>query len=334
LALRKRFRFFLNYFVGPVLFVVMAISIYRQIQHQEDWLQKWKVIKTSLLGGSAWRLYAVIILMLINWGIEARKWQLLLQHMTRISFGKAFKSVLSGVAFTMITPNRMGEFIGRVFYVEDGQRIRAATLTIVGSISQLIITLVAGVTGLLVLRNHIALAPQTNGLTFFVINGVLFGSVMVMLLMLLFYFKISWLVRVAEKIPALQKYIYFIALLDDFKATELLRILSLSAIRFAVFVFQYMLLFSLFDVQIPMWQGCCAVSVMFLILAIIPMPGIAELGIRGKASIALFMSFSNNPVGILVTTGSIWLINIILPAVLGSLLILNVKLFNKNDEPA
>ncbi|MEO7310005.1 MAG: lysylphosphatidylglycerol synthase transmembrane domain-containing protein [Chitinophagaceae bacterium] len=320
--------------MGPVLFVVMAISIYRQVQHQADWVQKWQIIKASLLGSNAWRLYMVIGLMLLNWGLEARKWQLLLQHMKKISFWKAYKSVLSGVAFTMITPNRMGEFIGRVFYVKDGERIRAATLTIVGSISQLIVTLLAGLIGLIFIRDYIAAAPQTGGLTYFVINGMLFGTTAVVVLMALFYFRISWLVRVAEKIPALQKYIYFIALLDNFKATELLRILSLSALRFTVFVVQYMLLFTLFDVHLPWWQGCCAVSVMFLILAVIPMPGIAELGIRGKASIALFVSFSNNPVGILVTTGSIWLINIILPAVLGSLLILNVKLFTKNDEPA
>ncbi|MES2773500.1 MAG: lysylphosphatidylglycerol synthase transmembrane domain-containing protein [Bacteroidota bacterium] len=334
MPLRKRLRFFLNYFVGPVLFIVMAISIYRQVQHQEDWAQKWQIIKASLVGNESWRLYVVLALMLVNWGLEARKWQLLLRHMNKISFTKAYKSVLSGVAFTMVTPNRMGEFIGRVFYVEDGQRIRAATLTIVGSISQLIITLLAGTIGLFVLKEHIAAAPQTNNLTFFAINGLLFGTLIAVILMLLFYFKISWLVRMAEKRPSLQKYVYFVALLDNFKATELLGILSLSAIRFTVFVLQYMLLFTLFDVDIPWWQGCCAVSVMFLILAVIPMPGIAELGIRGKASIALFMSFSNNPVGILVTTGSIWLINIILPAVLGSLLILNVKLFTKNDVPA
>ena len=334
MPLPKRIRFFLNYFVGPVLFVVMAFSIYQQVQHQDDWMQKWQIIKTSLVGSEAWRLYVVIGLMLVNWGIEARKWQLLLRHMKRISFGKAYKSVLSGVAFTMVTPNRMGEFIGRVFYVEDGQRIRAATLTIVGSMSQLIITLLAGVVGIVVLRENIATSPERDGLSFFWINGLVFGTMAVIVVLLLFYFKISWLVRVAEKIPGLQRYIYFVALLDDFKATELLHIMSLSAVRFVVFVSQYMLLFTLFDVHIPWWQGSCAVSVMFLILAIIPMPGIAELGIRGRASIALFMIFSNNPVGILVTTGSIWLINIILPAVLGSLLILNVKLFTKNDEPA
>lgn len=326
----KRTRYFLNYFVGPVLFVVMSISIYRQVMHQEDLHQKWAAIKTSLFGAQAWRLYVVIALMLVNWGIEARKWQVLLRHMNRISLGKAFVSVLSGVAFTMITPNRMGEFIGRVFYVKDGQRIRAATLTLVGSMSQLIITLLAGGIGLMVLSQRLGTSPD-QGLSFFWINGLLFGTIAILVMMTLFYFRISWLVRLAEKIPALSKYVYFISLLDELKWTEQVRILSLSALRYLVFVSQYMLLFGLFQIDMPMWEGCCAVAVLFLILAAVPTIALAELGIRGKASLALFTLFSSNSFGILVTTLSIWLINIILPAVLGSLLMLNVKLFNKNE---
>jgi len=327
----KRIRFFLNYFVGPVLFAILAFSIYKQVQHKDDWQQKWQAIRASINGPGTWKLYAVIVLMLVNWGIEARKWQVILRHMNKISFAKAFKSVLSGVAFTMVTPNRMGEFIGRVFYVEEGNRIRAATLTVIGSISQMIVTLVAGVTGLIVIKEKMSGLEDISSLSMLWVNGLLFGTIAVVAAITLFYFKISWLVRVAEKIPAFKKYIYFIVLLDDFKATELLNILSLSAIRFIVFVVQYLLLFAVFEVHIPLWEGCCTVAVLFLILAVVPTIALAELGVRGKASLALFGLFSTNSFGILVTTGGIWLINIILPAVLGSLLILNVKLFNKNN---
>ena len=310
----------------------MGISIYRQIQAQHDWQQRWAVIKVSLTDSDSWRLYLAIALMFLNWGLESKKWQILLKHVTRISFTKAYKSVLGGVAFTMITPNRMGEFIGRVFYVEDGQRIRAATLTIVGSISQMIMTLLAGVIGLTVLRHAIIGSSGAHGLSFYWVYGLLWGTVFVLILMALFYFRIDLLVRVAEKIKSFKQYIYFIELLDDFKNRELVTILVLSAVRFCVFISQYMLLFALFDVDIPLWQGCCAVGVLLLLLAVIPMPGLAELGIRGQASVVLFTIFSNNPVGILATTGSVWLINIILPALLGSLLILNVKLFTKKEE--
>jgi hypothetical protein len=128
----------------------------------------------------------------------------------------------------------------------------------------------------------------------------------------------------------LHKYRFFISQLDHFRVHELLAILLLSFIRFCIFTAQYLLLFSLFDVQIPLETTCFAVSVYFLILAIIPTAGIAELGVRGKVGISLFSLFSTNGIGILAAMGSIWLINIIFPAILGSLLMLNVKLFGKS----
>ncbi len=309
----------------------MAYSIYRQVQKQQDWHQSWSVIRTSFTNLKVWKLYVVLFLMLVNWGIEAKKWQVLLKHVITMPFLTAFKSVLSGVAFTMITPNRMGEFIGRVFYVDEGERLRAATLTIVGSISQMMVTLAAGSVGLMVLRKNLIAAQDIASMSFLWVNGLLIGSILVLVLTTLFYFKISWLVRVAEKVKALNKVIYIISLLKEVHGTELIRILVLSIIRFAVFTSQYLLLFNLFGVNIPWWQGCCAVSVLFLILAAIPLPGIAELGVRAKSSVSLFGLFSTNLFGIAACTGAIWLINIILPAVLGSLLILNVKLFNKNE---
>ena len=59
--------------------------------------------------------------------------------------------------------------------------------------------------------------------------------------------------------------------------------------------------------------------------------GHCRTGYPGQDRHCLFMLFSNNQIGILAAMGSVWVINIIFPAVLGSLLILNVKLFRKNN---
>ena len=85
--------------------------------------------------------------------------------------------------------------------------------------------------------------------------------------------------------------------------------------------------------NIEWWECLWAVSVIFLVLAIIPTFAIAELGIRGKVSLKLLELFSTNSLGITVATASIWLINLVVPAVAGSLLIVSVKIFkNKNER--
>ena len=330
MLLPRKLKFFLNFFIGPLLFIGIAFSIYRQVLHQENISEKWQAILHSLEEKGLSLLLLVTLLMLVNWSIESIKWQVLLSHLIKIKFLSAFRSVISGVAFTMITPNRMGEFIGRVFYVPEGNRIRAAALTMVGSASQLIITLSGGIIGLLSLRGYLSNQHTgSQGLSLLWLNGLIAGTTFIVAGILLFYFRISWLIKIIDKIPQFSRYAYFIEPLEEVGTKELIKILILSTIRYAVFIIQYWLIFKLFDVDLLTWQVMGTVSVLFLVLAVVPTIALAELGIRSKASIALFSIFSTNTLGILVATASIWLINIIFPAVAGSLFVLGVKLFGR-----
>ncbi|HZJ59352.1 MAG TPA: hypothetical protein VFD24_03720, partial [Chitinophagaceae bacterium] len=101
---------------------------------------------------------------------------------------------------------------------------------------------------------------------------------------------------------------------------------------YIVFVVQYFLLFRLFEVNTGWWQCFWAVSVIFLVLAIIPTFAIAELGLRGKVSLKLIGLFSTNSLGISIATATIWIINLVLPANAGSLLILSIKIFKNRNE--
>ena len=66
---------------------------------------------------------------------------------------------------------------------------------------------------------------------------------------------------------------------------------------------------------------------MLTLLAIIPTTALAELGIRGKMSLLLLGLISTNSVGIIATAAGIWLINLILPAIAGTLFILGIRIF-------
>ena len=79
--------------------------------------------------------------------------------------------------------------------------------------------------------------------------------------------------------------------------------------------------------DIGWWTAFWLIAVMFLILAVVPTIALAELGVRGKISIFLFSVFSTNTIGIVLTATTIWLINLVVPALAGSLFILGIKLF-------
>jgi hypothetical protein len=168
----------------------------------------------------------------------------------------------------------------------------------------------------------------------FWLDIILWGVAAGVLILTLFYFRLSGLVRWIDRFPASKRWAWLIETLEDFNATLLLRLLSLSALRFVVFIIQYYLLFRLFDVHVSLWQSWWAVSVSFLIMAVIPTIALfTDLGLRGKVSLMLLGMFSGNNLGIGLTAVSIWFINLIIPALAGSLLILSIKKIveNKND---
>jgi hypothetical protein len=59
-------------------------------------------------------------------------------------------------------------------------------------------------------------------------------------------------------------------------------------------------------------------------MAIIPtIAAITDLGFRGKVSLDILQLFNNNILGILGSSLAIWMINLVLPAVGGGLLLMN-----------
>lgn len=93
--------------------------------------------------------------MLLNWGIEAYKWKFLVQKINPIKLQRTFKAVWTGVTLGLFTPNRVGEFGGRILYVPRKFRIKAVIVSLIGSFSQNIATIFFGVIGLIIYLHQI-----------------------------------------------------------------------------------------------------------------------------------------------------------------------------------
>jgi hypothetical protein len=198
--------------------------------------------------------------------------------------------------------------------------------------SQLIITILMGCIGLLLLMNKISsaeiIAGNDNSLW---LKIFLYGSMIVLAVMLLLYFRLSIFSKLAEKIPWLDKHLYLVKDLENTEVKLLVKLLLLSFARFIVFCLQYYLLFRLFNVEINWWQNLFVLSVVFLILAVIPTFAIADVVIRGDITWRLMKLFTINSLGVTMTIAAIWFINLVLPAIAGSLLIAGVRLFKKKE---
>ncbi len=329
MKLNKNIKIFIQYFLGPLLFCWLSWSIYHQIQQQPNLEEAWQNIRQSFRSPAAWNIVLTLLLMIINWLIEAIKWKIAVQPVQQVSLWKAFRAVLSGVSFSVSTPNRVGEYLGRVLYMDEGNRLKTISITLVASISQLIITLLMGTIGLILLRSGI----QANGLISSMwMEVIIYGVFIVLVVLTLFYFRLSWLIRWVDRLPGSNRFVYLVKALENFDATLLLRLLSLSAIRFVVFIAQYYLLFRLFAVEVEGSDVFWGISVAFLVMAVIPTFAIAELAQRGYIVKTIMALYSTNQAGIIFATAGIWFINLIIPAIAGSLLILSIQRITGSEK--
>ena len=321
----KNIKLIVNYVAGPLIMLFLFYTVGRQLQKQPHWRESLHQMLEAATGKQQWKLYCMFGLMWVNWALETRKWQVALRPVQPIGFVRAFKAVLAGTCVASFTPNRVGEYLGRMLFVDPGNKILSVAPTILCSMSQMLVTLVAGTAGLYFF-SFLQFHFQTAWLSPAFFRSVMVITAAVAIGLGLLYFRFDPLLRRVNNWLKKNKKNFSIP--QDFRFTELMNILMLSAIRYLVFVLQYSLLFSLFGIPLSGKQLFTGVSVMFVLMAIVPtLTFLTDLGFRWAAGIQIFQVFTSDIAGILAVSLGIWLINLIIPALVGSLLILRIKLF-------
>ncbi len=269
-------------------------------------------------------------MMPLNWLLETLKWYLLLNKDVGISFRKCMAAVLGGLALSMNTPNRIGEYFGRILYLEKGKRLLGANYSVISGLSQLLMTLTAGLIALHMLPVWYPVGTSVNDML-----GVLFSPfsrlllLFVVLAILLFYFNYATVFVFLSKKLSLTRLSSLGTTFAPLEINALIRILSVSLLRFMIFTTQYLLIWKALGINFDMMQGAAIVSIIYLIMAIIPTIAFAELGIRGKVALWVAGLYTNQVMAVTTGTVFIWFLNLMLPAIIGTFFIWNLKLKNK-----
>lgn len=266
-------------------------------------------------------LLTTLFLMFLNWLFESYKWKLLVSKVENVTILKSYKAILSGITAALLTPNRTGEFAGRILFLKPENRAKGSFATFIGSIAQIAITIINGLIGLfLIFRFH-------NIARFEKLNSAAFYSILIVILSLtLFaYFNIGKIILKVSKIKFLKNYSRYYLICNEYSNGELSKILILSTLRYAIFVTQFYLLFLFFNVNLNFAETYVIVSSTYFIMFLIPSFTLAEIGIRGSIIIFFGAIFSNQLAGILSASTLLWIINLAIPSIIGSLTILNKK---------
>ncbi len=304
------------------IFVAAIAVVYFKLIHDKDTtriLYSISSIKYEFLTPT---FFYVLILVLVNWMIEAKKWQYLVNRFGKISFGRSFKATIAGTCFSLFTPNRIGEFLGRVLFVVPADRRRAIFATVVGSIAQFLTTILMGCVGIIWFLGTIAPIEGIEGLG----TGMILSLSLILLgVCTVIYFQPAMFGRMLVGVKWLKRWRRSIMVLDRYNVSSLLMVLCLSGTRYLVFSTQFVLLLFIFNVDISIANAYASVFLVYLISTVLPTVIFSELGVREVVALSVISVFASNEIGIVAASFIIWVINLLLPAIVGSVIVLTTK---------
>ena len=266
-------------------------------------------------------LLIVVFLMFLNWTTEAIKWKMLINNIEKVTIKKSLASIFTGLSFAIITPNRIGEFVGRPFLLKKENRVSGGLATFVGSLSQTIITVGSGLFALILYFNNTLNHFLTNNQYYLL---VLFSTFLFFTILILFFNPKVW-IKFSLKIPFFKNHYLKLSFLNNYTSLILLKVLSLSLLRYTIFFTQFFLLLLFFGINISILNAFIAISLTYLFLFAIPSFAFAEIGIRVSLAVFFIGMFSSNNIAILLSSISLWLINLAIPAIIGSLYVIQVS---------
>ncbi len=322
-----------NFLLKTLLALVLVGVVYFDLRQKDKLALVWAEFLEKLAAGNWAILTLVILLMPLNWLAETQKWHQFVARFYPFSKWQAYRAVLAGVSFSLFTPNRVGEYGGRILLVKRKHQWKAVIANLVGNFAQILVLLATGLAGAGWFVLHFGLV--TPGIVQLYAVAATGG----MAVLLFFYFNIDAAVPLARRIPLLnyvKRLVQDVRVLRQYSRAELASVLRWAFVRYLIYSTQYWLLLRFFGIETGVLPGFASIGAIFLLQTSVPLPPVVGLFARGSVAVQVWAFFGANEVSALAATFSLWIINLILPAFAGLLFIFNTnisKTFGYDDAP-
>ena len=266
--------------------------------------------------------WAVVLLLLtpVNWGLESLKWWILLQRVERTTFWAACRGVLAGLSLGFALPAQLGDTAGRVLSLQTKARAEAIGASLVSGGMQFYVALVFGAVAW---AHHLTVAPARNTLagrwllTVLLIMsalGIPFGLVRRRLL--------GW----TAARPGLRRFANYWAVAGQYSDREIGMALGAATVRYLVFSGQFYVAMRLVGIALPPGISASGIGVVFLVKTVTPAFNLlSDLGVREAAALWVFAPFSQSVPVLITATLTLWLVNILLPVLVGLIWVWRLK---------
>lgn len=280
----------------------------------------WQQLRTGV--GSPW-LVGLLLLMPVNWGIEARKWQLLVRRIEPVRFSDAYRGVLAGVSLGFTLPILAGDAAGRVLSLRTTHRAGGVGASLVSGGLQFLAALL---TGTVAWTYHLLTVPSRSTPTAWLLTAT-FGLVLVLSLVAagLRHRLVRW--SGMNRSHQLRRLLPCWQIADDYTGRELGRAFGLALLRHLTFSLQFYLALRLYGIDLAAGPVVAGIGVVFLVKTITPaFTFVSDLGVREAAALWVFLPYAVPTPLLLAATFTLWLTNVLAPVLVGLLAVWRLRL--------
>jgi uncharacterized protein (TIRG00374 family) len=262
------------------------------------------------------------VLVVANTGIHFLRWRYLLRLVSRdVSNADVFTSLLVGFSAGFFTPGQVGEIVGRIAGHPDLRKSHIIGITIIDKVYILAVTAATGIGSLAVFCS--LFYPQ-------------YWSLLFSLLIVIFIAAVALLMVAPERIMPLLKrlpgkirdhrYFSVIGIIEQTFHNRHARMVSvLSVSLYAVIVVQFYIFINAFSDVALFDTAISTLSVYFIKAVVLPI-SIGDLGVRESASVFFFSKFGVPAASAFNASVCMFIVNVLLPSIVGAVLILKLKL--------
>lgn len=249
----------------------------------------------------------MFVAMLANVSIEALKWQYLVRINSVISFRVALIAVFSGIVAGLITPHGIGDYVGRILFLNPENRLQNIASVLFSRVSQLCITCITGIVATLYFYLVIEIDRRV------LIASIL--AVATLLGILLLWLYRSAILDKMKRIPIIKNIENWFEQLRIYSNQIFLTTLAFSTLRYFVFLMQFVILLRFFEVHLPIELLIVGAVFTFFVKSIVPT--FFDLGVRELAAIFFFSAYHISEEKVLAASISLWFINLLIPSIIG-----------------
>ncbi|MDX5418058.1 MAG: flippase-like domain-containing protein [Hymenobacteraceae bacterium] len=309
---------------GKIVVVLLTLYfLYLAVFTAPDTLLSWQgILQAARQSEYTFLLILSALLIPANWVLEAWKWKILGQKLERISYLRAFRAVMVGLTLGFITPNRLGDYAGRVLELKSKERLEGIGAVFIGRFCQLVATVLVGSLGLI----YFALLLYWSDFPAICLS-IFFLLLVLNTAMLLLLFNARAMVALVAAVGPLRRLARYVAIMGSYTFAEMNRVLMLSLVRYFVFLLQFVLLLILFEVRLGPVEYISGVSTAFFLKSMVPSVSLlSDLGVRELSAMYVFGLLGQERLQVLSASLSLWLLNIVVPSAIGLIFVLRLRL--------